>query len=515
MGKLCSSKITKFFALALLATASAIAVIAVLSSPATARTPGGGGDVSLKSWDTDNLRYTVGANSYTARTFGIPFHEYGRYATRQTGASYRAAGCGGYYNENGELRAVCWGSGWVGGSEHEPCQSGVADGFFQTVPGDRNDFPVLEITDLDRTESSAAFKGWGTSRSTGCDEFTAAQDRMVSTTASNGGYWLDDRGNLQQNASLPAHVRARPVSVTVGGWGNRGNGYTQTGSPGLYAYFAPAAYAARVDIGTTLAMDSSAGRTSLAVPGTSWPGQARTGGGVVWQSQMTGASNQHLRLPFAVGGSSGNVLCPAGWHPRGEDSRDLIGRNTGRTLTSLTGDGKVAQASQFWCRSDVRYQIGYKKQIHTVTCGASPRPACPSGVTLADDLFDAFGRVNCYYTFISLDTANRNTCQYYHPIPQCTDADTSTKREYTTAELATYTAGAKFPAKTDGTTECDEAAAATDPPALAGFTANACVTASLVIYENRIVGSNAEPGVPLADRTLTTGTSLPPAWIWI
>ena len=512
MGKLCFSKAVKFFAFALLGAATAIAAIAVLSSPATAQVnPDGGGDSDDYPWDTDNLRY----GSYTARTFGIPFHDYRRYATRQTGASYRAAGCGWYYDENGELRAVCWGSGWVGGSEHEPCQSGVADGFFQTVPGGRNDFPVLEITDLDRTESSAAFKGWGTSRSTGCDEFTAAQDRMVSTTASNGGYWLDDRGNLQQNASLPAHVRARPVSVTVGGWGNRGSGYRQTGSPGAYAYFAPSAYAPRVDIGTTLAMDSSAGRTSLDVPGTNWPGRTDAGGGVYWNSRHLGSS-QHLSLPFAVGGSSGNVLCPAGWHPRGEDSRDLIGQNTGRTLTSLSGTAKVNQASQFWCRSDVRYQIGYKKQIHTVTCGASPRPACPSGVTLADDLFDAFGRVNCYYTFISLDTANRNTCQYYHPIPQCTDADTSTKREYTTTELATYTTGEKFPAKTDGTTECGEAAAATDPPAdppaLAGFTANACVTASLVIYENRIAGSNAEPGVPLADRTLTTGTSLPPAW---
>ena len=66
----------------------------------------------------------------------------------------------------------------------------------------------------------------------------------------------------------------------------------------------------------------------------------------------------------------------------------------------------------------------------------------------ADDLFAAFGRVNCYYTVISLDdTANRNTCQYYHPIPQCTDADTRARREYTANELATYTAGDKFPAK--------------------------------------------------------------------
>ena len=53
----------------------------------------------------------------------------------------------------------------------------------------------------------------------------------------------------------------------------------------------------------------------------------------------------------------------------------------------------------------------------------------------------------------------------------------------------------------DGTTSCTSAPA--DPPQQAGFTADACVTADLVIYENRIVGSDAEPGVPASDRTLS------------
>jgi len=52
----------------------------------------------------------------------------------------------------------------------------------------------------------------------------------------------------------------------------------------------------------------------------------------------------------------------------------------------------------------------------------------------------------------------------------------------------------------DGTTDC--ASTAADPPQQAGFTADPCVTASLEIYENRIVGSDAEPGVAVSDRTL-------------
>lgn len=61
----------------------------------------------------------------------------------------------------------------------------MADAFLQTF-GSRNDFPVLEITDPDADEREAAFKGWGTSRNLGCDEFIAAQGRLVSTIAGNG-----------------------------------------------------------------------------------------------------------------------------------------------------------------------------------------------------------------------------------------------------------------------------------------------------------------------------------------
>ena len=70
-------------AVALFCLGIALAAFFAASGHATATVHdgnrGGGGDISLKSWDTDNLRYTVGDNSYTARTFGGTFYEYGGY----------------------------------------------------------------------------------------------------------------------------------------------------------------------------------------------------------------------------------------------------------------------------------------------------------------------------------------------------------------------------------------------------------------------------------------------------
>ena len=501
MGKPCFLKITKFFAVALLGTAATIAAVAVLSTPAAATghdsRQGGGGDVTAKSWDTDNLLYSVGENRYSARTFGIPFHEYSSYTVR-TETYRRPAGCIGFYDENNNPQQACWSESDVT-RNNEPCQSGVADGFFQTVSGGRNDFPVLEITDPDGEETEEAFKDWGTSRNSGCDEFSVAQDRLVSTVAANGGYYLDSHGNLAAG-SLPVHVLAarslRPARV---GWDSRQGFWFDSGLVSTST-----GYADRVDAGSTLAVSPSG--TSLSVPpNPSWPATKHQNGNVSWSALTSFNSAGHLPLPMAIGGTQSGVWCPTGFHPRGEDGLQRVGRGSGRTLTSLASDAKIQQADKFWCRSDVRYQIGYKKQTHSQTCGVSPRTACPSGVTLPNDRFSAYGRVNCYYTFISLDTANSNTCRYYHPIPQCTDPDSNAKREYTAQELATYTAGEKFPAKTDGTTSCGEAPAG-DPPQQAGFTADACVTASLEIYENRIAGSDAEPGVAASERTLAVAT---------
>ena len=78
MGKACFSKLTKFFAIALLAAATAIAAIAALSTPAAARTGGRGNDLPLMEWDTDNLA----AGSIGAKNYRIPFHNYRGYVDR-------------------------------------------------------------------------------------------------------------------------------------------------------------------------------------------------------------------------------------------------------------------------------------------------------------------------------------------------------------------------------------------------------------------------------------------------
>ena len=104
MGKPCFLKLTKIFAFALLGAAAAIAAFAVLSSPATAAPGGGGGGRTEKPWDTDNLRYTQGSNTYTAKNFRVPYHKYSGYAA---GTASQAA------------KAACRGGG-------------IADGFFQT-----------------------------------------------------------------------------------------------------------------------------------------------------------------------------------------------------------------------------------------------------------------------------------------------------------------------------------------------------------------------------------------------
>ena len=77
MGKPCFSSAVKFFAIALLAAATAITAIAALSSPAAAQNGGGNRD-GLKSWDTDNLSRFVSSSfgRAGARNYRIPYHNY-------------------------------------------------------------------------------------------------------------------------------------------------------------------------------------------------------------------------------------------------------------------------------------------------------------------------------------------------------------------------------------------------------------------------------------------------------
>ena len=508
MGKPCFSKLTKFFAFALLGTATAIAAIAVLSSPAAAQNPGGGGDVSLKNWDTDNLRF----GSYTSASFRVPSHDYGRNADRYS---------------------------------HDACdRGGVADGFYQTKV-DVNDFPVLDY-------GINEFKVWGSS-DLACDEFVQAQERMVLEAVANGGYWLDSQGILRKG-SLPNWIATRPASLTYGSWSDKGVLFQDTpgaatfisGKRYYYAYStASSSFAVTSDAGYQRRLDVF----SADAPAADWAiypdsatlevvwgrKTANPTGRYLYSGLVTNAASLnsvsklgkiamgtghsrpasgYLSSAYSVGGGSVGI-CPAGFHPRGEDSVGRIGNTTGRTLSHLDhAEGQIAD--KYWCRSDLRF---LRKLYPYTRTGVTLHPQAQN--MSATEAFYAYGRVNCFYTANlpagQTDPAdgsgttglkdlgdNAYGCEYpYHPLPLCDpDPDNGSDsdwRAYTAPEIVAAGTVTQPFNKTAG---ADCANAPADPPQQAGFTADACVTASLEIYENRIAGSDAEPGVAASDRTL-------------
>ena len=537
MGKPCFSRIIKFFAIALLGAAAAIAVIAVLSSPATAQAPGGGGGDTEKPWDTDNLRYTQGSTTYTAKNFRVPYHKYGSYATDTT-ASRRA-------------KNACQGGG-------------IADGFFQTDAAGRNDFPELSRDDDGDWEISATG-----SKTSGCAAFVDAQLQMAARARTNGGYYLDSAGNLQKAVVASSRFLVAPASRTrtYTSWGTTFTGvdpnlvahgsYLDGGRTGAqipvsrygqvpdavkpYGLVESAAtvgctnaanrglaritgdgadyYLARTDnqLADRQGAANSPARVSSPQPSGAWEPSAaalsaenerviKTAG--TYYRQRDGIPIPYTRITwYAVvhfgrcdyqrfllasqdRGSDSNMsaLCPAGMHPRGQDGFWVIGSGTGRTLSSLNGETKVKAADRYWCRSDVRYRLAYTAEEHS---GYDP----PPGITVADDgdVFFAFGRSGCFYTAMSMSAGE---CEYAFPVPRCDDSGTA--RDFSETELGKHTIGAKFSPDSDGSTDCGVPVA----PVLATFTADPCVTATLEIYENRIAGGDAEPGVISSDRTL-------------
>ena len=478
MGKPCFLKITKFFATFLLGAAAAIAAIAVLSSPAAALGGDGGNGDTTKSWDTDNLRYASGR--YNARSFNIPFHNYDSYS----GVS--------------------------------ACQSGVADAFFQAggSVGAVNDFPYLDwVSDADGNESWAVQESGV--RSDGCDEFVAQQDEMAAQIVGNGGYYLDSSGKLQKLDSVQARFSGR--SLVYGDWDRKGSGFAINSGTGEVV--SGSGYLGRVD-GYKKSRAIYPYHARWTVPeGTrdgrfggqkSWHGTAyeRSSGDIVRVARPAGGVVSGGYLPNVPG------LCPARFHPRGEDSVERIGSHTGRTLTGLThARGKVAD--RYWCRSDLRFARAFETQNH----GVALHPAA-AGMTGA---FQSYGRLNCYYTAFSVSSHASYTkgirpassgglvCSYLFPIPQC-DPDTdngsdSDWRDYTAEEL-------KDIADDLGSSEFDKDEGEACPPEpapdpqdptprnAAGFSDTACVTATLSIYENRVSGADAAPGVIAADQTL-------------
>ena len=507
MGKPCYFRIIKFFAIALLGVAAAITAIAVLSSPATAQAPGGDdkGKIPEKPWDTDNLAYST----YSARNFRVPYHQYSGYATGTASAAAKAACRGG----------------------------GIADGFFQTdaAPG-RNDFPVLKKISGEWETSATG------SKTSGCAAFVDAQLQMAERARANGGYYLDSAGNLQKADVASSRFLVAPSSRTFNyrSWGSttshgfslssrRGIGasrsFTSVGGtiPQSVAAYGIAArrsgtdcfatvggglsligdyYLARTDNQQTDRQGTgSYARVSSPQPSVAWePSDASLS--VYNEYVILSGSNWYALAHLGACGeprflysaqeqgsdTNAQALCPASTHPRGQDGSWVIGSGTGRTLSSLSNETKVRAADTYWCRSDSRYRFAYTAEEHT---GHDP----PPGVTVADggDIFFAFGRSGCFYTAMSMSSGE---CEYAFPVPRC--ADNGTERDFSETELDKHTIGARFSPEDDGTTACGVAVA----PVLPSFTDDPCVTASLEIYENRIAGGDAEPGVQVSDRTL-------------
>ena len=104
MGKHCFLTIIKFFAFALLGTATAIAAVAVLSTPAAAHShnDGGGNDDRLKEWDTDNLaRWVSSVGSVGAKNYRIPYHNYRATGYKETVPAKACAAYNVRYPPNG------------------------------------------------------------------------------------------------------------------------------------------------------------------------------------------------------------------------------------------------------------------------------------------------------------------------------------------------------------------------------------------------------------------------------
>ena len=520
MGKPCFSKAVKFFAFALLGAATAIAAVAVLSTPAAAHShnDGGGGGDPLFAWDTDNLRY----GSYNAKSFNIPFHSYGGY------------------------------------SGVAACRKNVADGFFQTDNSVVNDFPRLVPSGRgDSVRWSVAAGSAG--NDAGCDTFVAQQNRLVAQVASGVGYALDENGNLVVAPSGAAYTTGRSASdLSYGSWtAKAASGYTLVGS---YGGTSDSSYLARADGHTenrryrrAISPDTatwtvpSRDSSSTGNFGASWhgttvqttiPGYWTGGEGHYecsgsWYTTSTGSRRcsgtqrwvwtvYQTWVPPSTATSDvrvalGNVayhltkaksvaLCPSLFHPRGEDSYQRIGRSTGRSLTGLSHTvGRTAD--RFWCRSDLRYERRFAVEVHDLPAGIIAYAGAPASGT-----FTAYGRLGCYYTATApkliKNSARAYECGYRFPMPRCdSNKDGIADREYTAAEIqslvsrGTIALGQRV--SLADTARCDPP---NPPPTQASFTADACVTADLEIYENRIVGSTAEPGVPASDRTLVVAS---------
>ena len=409
---------------------------------------------------------------------------------------------------------------------HLGCQSRVADGFFQTDNAVVNDFPRLVPTGTgDNLRWGLAAGSAG--NDAGCDTFAAQQDRLAAQVAARTGYALNSDGELERFAPTAAAFTTGRTAADISyvRWtAKAASEYTVATHRGATSDRNYLRRADREDASHNIVLAIHPSTETWTVPentaasgnfGAAWHGS----GTLVYDSTLRRSVLSDTRVadyPYTtrhLTKTKSESLCRPEFHPRGEDSTDRIGRSTGRTLSTLRqADAQIAD--RYWCRSDLRYHRRFKVEHHTGVTEAQRHPQA-RGMT-AGTAFSAYGRLGCYYTTTGqtqITGTSAYECGYMFPLPQCDpdpdNGDSTDWRDYTAAEIA---AAGRVGQPFNRAAGAQCAAPPADPPTLADFTAAACVTADLEIYENRPAGQDAEPGVPVSDRTLTTGTSLPPAW---
>ena len=350
------------------------------------------------------------------------------------------------------------------------CTKGVAPGFLQynqTV----NDFPALNYT------TGQLETDFNTSDASACARFAAQQDKAARHITSYGAY-LKQSGSSFVYATMPYVLRYRPSTrqtwLAGGRWGKKlGSDDWFVDSGWGFAYNGTG-YENRIDGSRNIVN----GAPQCVATTYNSEGARRTGPPTqnsnvqhlqtVSNKNSTATSTAQTELAFGIAILSGfcyhstlaipntgyratttpttnkgylsvaaeNGLCPAGFHPRGEDSYTLIGSGTGRTLGTLTN---VGLANQFWCRSDGRYDrtfVPSNTSGGTVTIVDSVWEGRDSNdktvtVTLPTRAFDRLGRMNCLYTALGTKAAVNGAvrCDYPFPLPDCIvqDSDGNSK----------------------------------------------------------------------------------------
>ena len=453
----------------------------------------------------------------------------------------------------------------LGGIRHAGCRTAVADAFFQTggTTGAVNDFPVLEYGS---EEAAATVTAAGSRNSGCAEFAEQQDRLVSSMNGNGGWYLDSEGNLRKNAGEVPSRVLSRPAAVYGTWEAKGTNYYhlgryhsalDEASQPHFRSLAADdSSYDLRADQRNDLAMASglpSTGihpwNTSVRPSGSggtvrcSWPAEgsqaaitgcyditayvadttapllksfasfavaARSGLKTyvnktygLYGSVLVNAATMNSRLVhLAASQDSGDSLCPAGWHPRGQDGVYTVGPSTGRTLSSINTEPEVKAADAHWCRSDVRYTLKFKAQQHN-TCGSNRIFPClgPPGVALpaVGSEFESYGRKNCYKTMTGYDETNAE-CRYVFPLPQCDpDPDNGVKtdwREFTAAEIDNIGVDGE-PLLVEEGTYCGTNI---KPPDLAGFDADPCVVVDVAVFENRPAGSDAEPGVEAGDR---------------